>query len=404
MGVKNMTKKITAFITALIICFSVCAPGAQALSLDAASDAANEKEYGLSIMENGYPAITTDQLLNMVKVINYINRFLTGRILIPEKKFNMTLDSMLSEASAYIFENSGFNIEQIITTLPETNQYSEFIVKAFRINTTEMRNQAYVRSKELAAEGKTAKSYILRWFSVWLSIIDSVEGTTIPVEGEDGVYEIIAAVTYKDGATDVIHSTIYYNPETGMVYGQDPTKGMLGLGYNFSVKEILAFSPINIWMRNFGFCLFYDIFSYTTPFFNYNTRRIKFDYDGLEWMIQVWKGNYLVSNGGEVGIYTRKPGSIGTFYNCATDEQMMTMSIDIYHDDELLMHRDPTLHWWLNGFVMDDTLYLAKSMTAVFSVEMKDEEMVNAFTQAIDKHYRHDMTYKVDGLKVTVTW
>ena len=67
----------------------------------------------------------------------------TTGILIPEKKFNMTLDSMLSEASAYIFENSGFNIEQIITTLPETNQYSEFIVKAFRINTPEI----YIQKK-----------------------------------------------------------------------------------------------------------------------------------------------------------------------------------------------------------------------------------------------------------------
>lgn len=348
--------------------------------------------------------MNTDQFLKILDIFNLVGRFLTGRILFPQKKFNMYLDPQLTEISNYIYEECGFNIGKIVSSLPETNQYSELLVNAFNIDTTQMRNDAYIRSKELAAEGKTAKSYILRWFSVWLSIIDSVEGTLIPVEGEEGIYEIVAAVTYKDGATDVIHSTVYYEPATGQVYGNDPTKGMLGLGYNFSVEEILAFSPVNIWMRKFGFCLFYDLFSYTTPFFNYNTRRIKFDYDGLEWMIQVWKGNYLVSNGGEVGIYNRKPGRIGTFYNCATDEQMMEMSIDIYHGDELLMHRDPTLHWWLNGFVMDDTLYLARSMTAVFSIQMKDEEMLNAFCKAIDKHYRHDMTYTVEGLKVTVTW
>ena len=43
-------------------------------------------------------------------------------------------------------------------------------------------------------------------------------------------------------------------------------------------------------------------------------------------MIQIWKGNYLISNGGEVGLYNRKPGSIGSYYNCANDEQMMEMT------------------------------------------------------------------------------
>lgn len=121
-------------------------------------------------------------------------------------------------------------------------------------------------------------------------------------------------------------------------------------------------------------------------------------------MIQIWKGNYLISNGGEVGLYNRKPGSVGSYYNCANDEQMMEMTMDIYHGDELLLHRGPQVHWWLNGFKMSDTIYIPASLRMEFSIVMKDEAMVRAFCNAIKNHYRRDATYTVDGLTVSVVW
>ena len=39
-----------------------------------------------------------------------------------------------------------------------------------------------------------------------------------------------------------------------------------------------------------------------------------------------------------------------------------------------------------------------------FSIVMTDEDMLNAFCKAIDNHYRHDITYTVDGLTVNVIW
>jgi hypothetical protein len=121
-------------------------------------------------------------------------------------------------------------------------------------------------------------------------------------------------------------------------------------------------------------------------------------------MIQLWKGNYLVSNGAEVGIYARDAKGIGSYYDCATDEQMMEMSMELYHGDDLIFSRPKQFHWWLTGFRIDDTLYPAGSMTLKFSIDMKNEEMLKAFCRAIDKHYKKDMTYTVDGLKVNVIW
>ena len=87
-----------------------------------------------------------------------------------------------------------------------------------------------------------------------------------------------------------------------------------------------------------------------------------------------------------------------------TNEQMMEMTMDIYHGDELLLHRGPQVHWWLNGFKMSDTIYIPASLRMEFSIVMKDEAMVRAFCNAIKNHYRRDATYTVDGLTVSVVW
>lgn len=242
------------------------------------------------------------------------------------------------------------------------------------------------------------------FLGLYFSVIEECEAFCIPLEemGE-GYYEIALRITVRDGMQEVVTTGVVIDTVNNLVKGKD-SSGMLGIGFEFSYTELLLYSQVNVWMRDFGFTFLYDLFSYTTPFFFYNTRRIKFDYDGLEWMIQVWKGNYLVSNGAEVGIYTREPGSFGTYYDCANDEQMMNMSMELYHGDDLLMSRPKQLHWWLTGFKITDTLYPAKSQTLKFSIEMKDEEMLNAFCNAVENHYRGDMEYTVDGLTVNVVW
>ena len=168
---------------------------------------------------------------------------------------------------------------------------------------------------------------------------------------------------------------------------------------------MLVYATINGWMRSYGFTIIYDILVAMTPLlWNYDTRRFKFDYDGLEWMIQIWKGSYLITNGGEVGLYNRAPGSKGTYYDCATDDQLLEMTLQIYHGEDLLVDLGPQMHWWINGFHMSDRMYVPESLTMHFSLVMPDEDMLNAFCKAMDEHYKKDVSYTVDGLTVSVVW
>lgn len=169
---------------------------------------------------------------------------------------------------------------------------------------------------------------------------------------------------------------------------------------------MMTYATVNCWMRNFGFCVFYDIAANSMPiFFKYDTRRFHFDYDGLEWLIQIQKGNYLVANGGEVGLYNRSPDKkFGTYYDCASDDQMLEMSLQIYAGDNLIVNQPPQLHWWVNGFALNKTMYLPSSLTMKFSIVMPDAEMLHAFCKSIERNYMGDVSYTVEGQTIYVVW
>ncbi len=397
---KKIFRKITAVALVLIMCFSTMAPAASAAASENAPS--NLEEYREIIEDGGYPALSSSQFINIIHAIKRVFLFLTGRGFEEDKHFNFVMDDMLLEICEGVADESGFDVALVGSNLPYVNGPADFVNATFNIDTAAFREKIYELRYEQDAQGNWVMAGLYYFLGMYFSVIEECKAYCVPVE-EENCYEVHLQITLGDGTVEDFGTGMMINTETSTLYGRDGN-GFLGLGFNFDYEELLVYTMINVWMRDFGFTVLYDLFSYTSPFFFYNTRRIKFDYDGLEWMIQVWKGNYLVSNGAEVGIYTREPGSFGTYYNCANDEQMMNMSMELYHGDDLLLSRPKQLHWWLTGFKVTDTLYPAKSQTLKFSIEMKDEEMLNAFCSAIENHYRNDMEYTVDGLTVNVTW
>lgn len=398
-----MVKKLTAIILTLAIAITACSAFFASASEKEITDPKNLTEYKQFLEQEGYPAMSTEQFMNAMSKINTAYRFMTGRGGSPQEHFNFTVDEILNDFCVTIAEETGLDLLMMTSRLPESNQLTAFVADTFDIDTVALRNELLSRREKAAAEGKSLESKLYYFMAVYFSVIVECKALCIPEEGEENVYEIVLDITMRDGFVRRVTTGIMVNTETGEVYDRYGN-GMVGTGYNFSLSQMLVYTTVSSWTRDFGFCLFYDIFSYTTPFFFYETRRIKFDYDGLEWMVQIWKGNYLVSNGAEIGIYSRDNLRFGSYYNCATDEQMMEMSMELYHGDDLIFSRPKTLHWWLTGFRISDTLYPASSMTLKFSIDMQNEEMLKAFCKAIDNHYMHDITYTVDGLTVNVVW
>ena len=397
---KNFIKKITAVILVFVTVFSVAAPSVPAAQTD--DSPSNLKEYREVIESEGIPALTTKQFYDVFNVIEKLFRLFTGRGFTTGKRFNFVMDEMLLEICGDVADETGFDVALVGSNLPPMNSVVDFVTGTFNVDTVALREKFNELRYEQDAQGNWSMAGLYYFLGMYFSVIEECKAYCVPID-EENCYEVYLRITVKDGGVEEFGTGMLINTETQTLYGRDGN-GFLGIGFNLDYGDLLVYTMVNVWMRDFGFMLFYDIFSYITPMFFYNTRRIKFDYDGLEWMVQIWKGNYIVSNGAEVGIYTREPGSFGTYYNCANDEQMMNMSMKLYHGDELILERSEQPHWWLTGFKISNVLYPAHTQTLDFTIEMKDEAMLEAFCNAIDNHYRQDMEYTVDGLKVNVIW
>ena len=364
----------------------------------------NLSDYKKMLKEYNRPTLSTESFFNIIKFINFPFKVVTGSPLISEEHMNVTLDAYIQDLSDDVLDQCGLDAAAILTNFPDINGPAELAVKVCEIDTLEFRNEMYAKRDELWAAGDSTKGSIYHFLGSYLSVIEKGEIFTEPTPENPDILEVLVRFTYKDGGTEILHPHFYINTVTGECTNKN-NSGVFGIGFNFSITDMVVYATTDSWMRQFGFCILYDVAAEMSPiFFNYHTRRFKFDYNGLEWMVQMWKGNYLISNGAEVGLYSRTPDKFGSFYNCATDEQMIPMSMKVYAGDELLFEREEALHWWINGFKIDKNYYLPSSITLITTLTMPDEEMKNAFCEAIDNHYRHDVKYYADGLRVTVAW
>ncbi len=399
----KLTKRIIALVLTLIIALS-SSLSVSALSADSGPSLYSIEDYKDYLMDEGYPVFTTADFYGIFNAFSTAFRIATGAWIFPKKNFNVKVDDFLTGISEEIAFNSGLDFVAILNNLPESNQLAEIITTTFQIDTAEFRNQMYIKRDEYNDKGDIAMSAVFGLIGMYMSVIKQCEIYSEPSDSDPNVYEVFIRLTYKDGGTEEFFPGLLINTVTGECSNVG-TDGIVGSGFNMNLSEMLVYATVDCWMRDFGFCYLYDVIANSMPiFFHYITRRFKFEYNNLEYMIQIWKGNYTVANGGEVGVYCREKEKFGSYYDCANDEQMLEMSMQILHGDKILVDKGPELHWWMNGFHLGTRMYLPESLTMKFSIVMTDEEMLSAFCEAIDKHYMRDVTYTVDGLTVNVVW
>lgn len=391
------SKKILSLILAVIMTLTVFVP----------TVSASETKSPLKVMEEllteGFPIISTEQFGNFLGIIGKLVWMLTGEE--PNvSHFDVTVDNVISEISKEICAESGLDLQLIAENFPDIGTLAKNLGEKYEIDPTEFRLERYAKRDEYLAQGAPVMAAVCHAIGAFMSVIEKLEVYTVAAD-EPNVVKVMLTLQYQDGTTETHDAGLLINTETGECYNELGT-GMFGLGYNFNFKEMVVYTTVDCWMRNFGFCMMYDVMANSMPIsYSYVTRRFKFEYNGLEYMIQIWKGNYFISNGGEVGVYTREPGEYyNSFYNCATTEQELMMSMQILSGDKVLVDRPMQNHWWLSGFHISSKRYIPSLLTLKTTIVMTDEEMLNAFTAAIDANVMNDVTYTVDGLNVNLVW
>lgn len=170
---------------------------------------------------------------------------------------------------------------------------------------------------------------------------------------------------------------------------EDLQQALTDAGYAYDKEQQVYYSTLEPWQRHFGFG---DIYDDAAAYANmrYTTFKADFEYDGLLWRLQWWKGQYGILEGAEMGVYTKKPDSTSDFYDCAEDDQLLDMSFEYYRTgsdfrkNNRLFYREEQAHWWLTGFKVG---YVANNNSnasvVVATLKAYDEDMADGIESGL---------------------
>lgn len=217
-----------------------------------------------------------------------------------------------------------------------------------------------------------------------------------------GVYEFLGDYIKDDGTSVHVSSGVYYDEATGLVYGKDGA-GMFAIGFDYDAGQYLVIGATEAWQRQFGFCRLYDTLS-PLVLMDYDTVRIKFQYGEMDWMVQLWKGNYAITNGGEIGIYHKPTDRLIEFYDCAENSELPQMAMTLRRGDQILFTRGLQPHWWMTGFQLG-TLYKPAQLTLDGQLIFEDPAMRDAFVKAFRQQVCPlTSSIQVEGNLISFSW
>ena len=148
-------------------------------------------------------------------------------------------------------------------------------------------------------------------------------------------------------------------------------------GFNYVPSKDIIEGRMYPWQRETGYCWAYDMAAAhmsmiidCEPFYFVHGDRL--------WLIELWKGQYGLETGAEIGLYVDNLSPAirddhnmlflplfgrDRFYSAPQDSERLIIHFRLYRDGHLLLERGPEPHWWLNGFrwgvFTDDTLRLS---------------------------------------------
>jgi len=175
-------------------------------------------------------------------------------------------------------------------------------------------------------------------------------------------------------------------------------------GYCFDYDRDLFTTTLHPWQRDLGYCRLYDESAFSMNMV-IHCEPVEFEYGGMLYMVEMWKGQYGMTTGAEVGIYkAQKPENYRNgdfvFYRSVSDDELMRMSIILYKNGEIIMQRCAK-HWWLTVFSLGEYTN-PEQLEADIGIEFPSYGMRNAFVQELLRIGYEESEIKVRNLSVFV--
>ena len=356
---------------------------------------------------SGSPMWDSEAYAARVNSRNFIPRLLTLG-LYPPPALAIEFDEVLTGVFDDMEETSGFVIQDFMeASIPDVFRYNRWLVSLFPGMYYGWRDNLLARGDAAQEAGDWDMAAIQRVLGLAVAMPVKVSFFTVPANYDE--YEIFMRMYYEDGSDRAISTHSYYNRATGHL---GEPNGVAGLGYNVNLAQSYAYTINHSWQRALGYTVLYDIVALdTNDTVTVETVRLKFPYQGRDWMLQLWKGRYFLTSGAEIGLYNKPASRFIDFYDCATDEERIVMDMaviahcDHYGDIEIIT-RDRDLYWWVTGFGIRRYIYTADQMTVITNVFPTDAEMMAGMRAALDAHVADGtLTYEVtEEGALLITW
>ena len=74
-------------------------------------------------------------------------------------------------------------------------------------------------------------------------------------------------------------------------------------GFKYDPEQDILYSRRDALQRKAGYTYLYDVVAPETTSANIHCEPIRFVFDARKWMIELWKGQYGIETGAEIGVY-----------------------------------------------------------------------------------------------------
>jgi len=170
-------------------------------------------------------------------------------------------------------------------------------------------------------------------------------------------------------------------------------------GFTYDEEYDIYKSNVDSLQRRFGYTSLFDMSAVPVGMV-IDCEPVKFNHNDKEYMIELWKGQYDLSTGAEIGIY-KKSDKLVT-WESGTDEDMLQMGFSLMKKGNVVFKRSDS-HWWLTGFKPGEFSNL-EELTMDVSITFKDTAMLASFVKGMQKIGYKDNDYKINSSTINFTF
>jgi UDP-2,3-diacylglucosamine pyrophosphatase LpxH len=220
---------------------------------------------------------------------------------------------------------------------------------------------------------------------------------TIPSTGHPLFVDFYVEPVDDDSGDDEAHPAAW-EPTSPLARAVDAA------GFRYDPRQDIIYSRMDALQRQFGYAYGYDAAALGMNAV-IDCEPLFFEYDDKYWMVELWKGQYGLETGCEIGVYNRSKylssplydildATVGQrphdpvpwhslFFDCASDRDRLLMTSTLFRRGEELFSRGPERHWWLTGFEWG-VLSSPSDLRMDVSIQCQSAPMRNALVDQLE--------------------